>query len=254
MNTQNPSTGAAQAVGTAEAKDVVLPRLMRVSEVERDCAPDSAPAQLVKWLREFVARPNPQLGRPGTVCPFVPHSLDLDTIWISEITDTQPDVENICAVMAALRNVFLETEPTSGQETMNKAILITMPGLAALGEEGLAMIDTAENKLKPYFVDKGMMIGGFYAFHPNPGLRNPDFRPFQSPVPLLGIRRMAEADLPFMKFPSYTPQETSTYLRAYLFRLGGSLRLSKFNEALAGLIAAEVAMQAANANSDKASV
>ena len=44
----------------------------------------------------------------------------------------------------------------------------------------------------------GLMIGQFYPGCDEAGIRNPDFRPLQSPIPLLAIRHMVNSDFPFL--------------------------------------------------------
>jgi hypothetical protein len=226
-------------------RQATTPRLMRVSEVDRCCAPTSTPVTVLKWLREFIARPHPQLGRAGSICPVVPHALSIDSIWITEITDEDPSVESISAIITNYRNVFLETEPRSGPESKSKALLVTFPSLISRGADGAALSDQVQYRLKPYFVEKGTMLGEFHATNESPGLRNPAFRPLRSPVPMLAIRHMVESDLPFMTRATYTPKERSGFLRSYLFRLGGSLTQSSFNEALECLIASEANLSTA---------
>jgi uncharacterized protein DUF6875 len=241
------ASGCPHHPGAPEAchEQMVMPRLMRVSEVDRNCDPASAPACVLKWLREFIARPHPNLGRAGSVCPFVPNSLELDSIWIAEITTDKPSIESISATMTRYRNIFLETEPKHGPAAMNKAFLVAFPSLMASGAEGTAVIDEVQYRLKPYFVERGMMLGEFHAANESPGLRNPEFRPLRSPIPMLAIRHMVESDLPFMTRMRYTPRERSAFLRSYLFRLGGALSQSSFNGALDCLIAAEASLSAA---------
>ena len=221
-----------------------VPRLMRVSEVERECAPDSARAQLLKWVREFIGAPHPDLGRTGSICPFVPGALILDTIWFAEVTDAEPTLDGIGRMIREYRNVFLTTEPSKPPASIDKAFLVAFPTLVARGAEGIALIDRVQYLLKPYFVDQGMMLGEFHLLNESPGLRNPDFRPLRSPVPMLAIRLMVESDLPFMTRDKYSYAERTAFLRSYLYRLGGSLKPSKFNEVLEKLIVAEVAMRA----------
>jgi hypothetical protein len=48
-----------------------------------------------------------------------------------------------------------------------------------------------------------------------------------------------ESDLPFMTRGNYTAKQQAAFLRAYLFRLGSSLKQSSFDEALERLIALE---------------
>lgn len=222
-----------------------IPRLMRVSEVERECAADSTRSQLLKWLREFIGAPHPDLGRPGSICPFVPGALNMDTIWFAEVTDAEPTADSIGEIIKEYRNVFLATEPSKAPESINKAFLVAFPTLVARGAEGTALVDRVQHMLKPYFVDQGMMLGEFHALNDSPGLRNPEFRPLRSPVPMLAMRLMVESDLPFMTRDKYSNSERAAFLRSYLYRLGGSLKPSKFNEVLEKLIVTEVAMRAA---------
>jgi hypothetical protein len=215
------------------------PRLMHVSEVERTCGPASPLRTVLDWVRSFLAAPHSQLGREGTVCPFVPTALELDTIWMAEV-QASASLESISEIVTEYRNLFLETEPTRAPEAINKSFLLVFPGFRDNGAEGPALIDRVQARLKRYFVDMGLMLGEFHAKNESPGLRNPDFRPLRSPIPMLAIRHMVDSDLPFLVRESYAPEERSAFLRSYLFRLGGTLTPAQFNEALDGLVASEL--------------
>jgi hypothetical protein len=219
--------------------EVPLPRLMRVSEIEREYSPASPLGLVVGWIRGFLARPHPELGRPGLVCPFVPGALKMDSIWLTEMAETVPSFERLSAIITGYRNVFLETEPKSGPEAMNKVFLVAFP---SFGPDGTAVIEKVQSTLKRYFVDMGLLVGEFHAANANPGLHNPEFRPLRSPVPMLAIRHLVESDLAFLNRDFYSVSLRATYLRSYLFRLGGKLSQLKFEEALDGLISAEVVL------------
>jgi len=221
------------------------PRLMRIAEVERTCNPASPLGAIVEWVHSFLARPHPHLGRHGSVCPFVPVALGLNTIWMAEVAETTPSLERVSAIITEYRDVFLQTEPTRGPDALNKAFLVIFPALTADGADGAAIIDKIQASLKRYFVQMGLMLGEFHSKNESPGLRNPNFRPLRSPIPMLAIRHMVESDLPFLIRETYSPEQRSSFLRSYLFRLGGVLSQERFNEALAGLIAAEKAMASA---------
>jgi hypothetical protein len=218
-----------------------MPRLLRISEVERECADTSPSRCTLGWIRSFLARPHSDLGRRGSVCPFVPTALGTDTIWMADVAEKTLTFERISALITEYRDVFLETEPTTGAAAINKAFIITFPSLADSGATGAAVIDRVQVSLKRYFVEMGLMLGEFHAANESPGLYNPDFRPLRSPIPMLAIRHMMESDLPFLLRDSYPPVVRSSYLRSYLFRLGGSLSQVRFNQAVDGLIAAELA-------------
>jgi hypothetical protein len=218
------------------------PRLMRISEIDQSCDSSSSLRRVLDWIRGFLARPHPQLGRHGSVCPFVPAALELDTIWMAEVAEATPSFERISSIINGYRNAFLETEPKSGAEAINKAFLVVFPSLTASGAEDAAIIDKVQSSLKRQFVEVGLMLGEFHATHEGRGLRNPDFRPLRSSLPILAIRHMVESDLPFLMRETYSPQLRSVFLRSYLFRMGGALSQVKFDEALDGLIAAHRAI------------
>jgi hypothetical protein len=61
-------------------------------------------------------------------------------------------------------------------------------------EQAPSVIDELQRRLEPGFVARGLMIGAFHPGSSRPGLRNPDFRPFRAPVPLLVVRALVAAD------------------------------------------------------------
>lgn len=228
----------AQRVASARPSD--RPALWRISEVERNAGSASALGCMAAWVRGFLARPHPELGRKGSVCPFVPLSLVMDSIWMAEVTEHNPSFETISAIITEYRDVFLSREPTSGPEALQKSFLIVFPTLMAEDSGGAARVDKVQVALKKYFVDMGLMLGEFHSENESPGLRNSEFRPLRSPVPTLAIRHMVESDLPFLMRESYPARERSSFLRSYLSRIGKSLNPAKFNQVLDRLIAAEI--------------
>lgn len=225
------------AQGPAEEAPVVLPPLYPASQVERVFGSHSPPQQILHWVNSFLARPHAELGRKGPVCPFVPISLEMDTIWLAEIGHSNPDPEQVAAIITRYRDLFLEAEPKSGPDMINKAFLVVFSGL---GAEGAAVVDQVQYRLKRFFVEKGLMLGEFHANNQSPGLRNPDFRPLRSPVPMLAIRYMVDSDLPFLAREDYPPALRTTFLRTYLARLGSLLPPGKFDEAVNAVVEAEI--------------
>jgi hypothetical protein len=78
------------------------------------------------------------------------------------------------------------------------------------------LIDVSKERLKPLFVNDGLMLGEFHELNESPGLHNPDFRPLRSPIPLLAIRRMVYSDIVFLNRPSDPPERRIRFLEAYL--------------------------------------
>jgi kynurenine 3-monooxygenase len=236
---------AAAAVQTQIENATLAARvgLLRGSDVERE-QPDSPLAASVEWVRTFLARPHPDVGRPGPVCPFAPAALALDTIWLAQIDDSSPDPARLAEVLAQYRDVFAEIEPRTGPSAINKTIMVVFPNMTA---DAAALVDDVQRELKPSFVELGLMLGEFHARNETPGLRNADFRPLRSPVPMLVMRQMVETDLPFLRRSIDEPQIRVAYLRSYLRRLGGTVRRNSFDQAVAALVEAELELQSQSA-------
>lgn len=103
---------------------------------------------------------------------------------------TAADIEETVADAATL---FHHLPPTDGPETLLKAVLILFPTVT-----DYSMIDEAQKNLKEESVPMGLMIGQFYPGCGEPGIRNQNFRPLQSPFPLIAIRNMVSSDFPFL--------------------------------------------------------
>lgn len=215
-------------------------QLRRASEVDAGSNIDSPLGSTVAWIRNFLARPHPELGRAGPVCPFTPMALELDTIWLIEIADSKPDMQRMQDLIEQCRKVFMETEPREGPMSINKVIMVVFAGMSA---DDAPWIDALQAKLKPNFVDVGLMLGEFHARNDTPGLRNEAFRPLRSPIPMLVIRHMVESDLPFLKRECDVPEIRISYLRSYLRRLGPSIRRNYFDQAVDALVEAEIELR-----------
>lgn len=190
-----------------------------------------APFSLVKttqWLEDFVAKPNMDLGRAGVVCPFVNRALKLETIQMMEVSMLEMSQSELENLIRECREIFLKQFPQQGKLSMYKALLLIFPDIA---DDQCSLIDQVQKKLKPFFVEKKLMLGEFYPCNQSPGLHNPDFRPLQSPVPMLVIRSMTEADLPFLSRTSDAPEVRAKFLEAYLEQMVALGHRSRLNEA-----------------------
>lgn len=236
-NNYQRQTGARDGSASCTSDFTGIPRLMRMSEVAECAAPGTSLRAVHDWVHSFLAAPHPNLGRKGSVCPFVPLSIELDMIWMAEVDDLHATHGAISNIVSTFRDRFLEMEPTDPAQAINKAFMIVF---SKLSDEDSHRVDEVQLALKAEFVDRGLMLGEFHAQNRGEGLRNPDFRPLRSPIPILAIRHMVESDLPFLSKPDYTPELRSRFLRAYLQRFAGTVARSKFDFALNSLIEAEI--------------
>jgi hypothetical protein len=174
------------------------------------------------WTENFLARPNPDLGRAGPVCPFIRPSLDKKSLWLTSIEGAEPATEAFEERVLGYKDWFLELPPATGEEEIFKAILILLPDVEEKNYE--AVIDGMQKRLKPAFVKQQLMIGQFHALSEEAGVRNASFRPLKCPVPLLAIRRITPGDIVFMKRPDgqYDKEYLENFLRTFAHGLPGS--------------------------------
>ncbi len=177
--------------------------------------------EVMEWVKSFLSRHHPDLGRPGPVCPYVPHALKSNNIEMAVIRTKNHESQQIEKVVKNYRDIFLETAKNQKEATTTKAFLLIFPDVHI--EDTTPIIDSIQQKLKPLFVESGLMLGEFHKRTQSPGLHNPNFRPLRSPIPLLAIRFMGEFDLPFLESPD-DPHLRIRYLEAYLKYFSGQIK------------------------------
>ena len=188
-------------------------------------------------MYDFVAKPHADLGRKGAVCPWVPLSLKQDKLFFVEIDQNNLTEDEICQILIDYRDKFLSMEPTTGTNSLQKSFVILFP---FLGPNSSDIIDSVHFKMKKEFVENRLMLGDFYENNFSPGLRNIEFRPLCSPVPMLVIRYMVETDLFFLESPKHPLCERAFFLRSYLTAFRGQISASKMNDVLDSLIKIEI--------------
>jgi hypothetical protein len=146
------------------------------------------------WVKDFLANPHSQVGRVGSVCPFIPRAIQLDLVRMTVIRTHDVEPQRIEAIVKRHRDVFLELEPKDGN-ALFKTLLLVFPNLVT--EPDFQLINGLHKTLKSFFMESGLMLGVFHPVANKPGLHNPNFRPFLSPVPLLAIRFIVPPDVIF---------------------------------------------------------
>ncbi|MGA5131363.1 DUF6875 domain-containing protein [Streptomyces olivoreticuli] len=177
---------------------------------EREAAVDERLRPVADWISGHVARPHPNLGRRGAVCPFVPLSQRLGLIRFALATPPVADEAGLKAATSALKAHWLAMEPRGGPHAIDKTIVLVLPGLPE------DLVVRVHDRLKPEFVGDGMMLGEFFPDHPGPGLHNPAFRPLHSDTPLLVARSMVANDLPFLTEKRYPAERRAGFVTAFL--------------------------------------
>jgi hypothetical protein len=184
--------------------------------------------EILQYLRNFIAKPHPDVGRPGAVCPFVPKGLKLNHMRLKVVRSKNLEQQQIADIVLPHLNTFLELEPREREGSFfNKAILFIFPDIS--DDDAPRIINSVQQQLKPFFVDAGLMLGEFHNRTESPGLHNPNFRPLRSPIPMLVIRPMTEVDLIFLlpDDPRLRVRYLESYLRHFENKIKDEKRLKK---------------------------
>jgi hypothetical protein len=187
--------------------------------------------EVAEWITSFVAKPHEDLGRSGPVCPFVPGSLERDTLWLAPEHVSGRSVPEVVEVLKGYKRLFKEAQPTEGADTTYKSIVVVFTDLS---EERAAQFfaEVLKPLAVPSYADDGFVMGGFHSSSPGTALYNPGFRPFTSPVPFLLMRQAVVDDWKFFlemedwltmwahRYPESGAQALAVELRRLPWRTG----------------------------------
>lgn len=162
---------------------------------ELDLLEKNALQDTMGWVHDFLCKPNLNMGREGIVCPFTPSSLNKGLFWITFCREQPVTMNSALTLILELRDWFLEKTLTNKGNKMFHTILILFPNR---GKDNSHIIEKIQKNLKMDFVQNGLMVGQFYQDCEESGLWNSDFKPLQSPIPMIAIRNMVPSDFPFL--------------------------------------------------------
>jgi hypothetical protein len=148
------------------------------------------------WIKTFVVKPHKDLGRAGSVCPFVTGSLERKVLWLTpdQIADRgEPDVVEL---VSDYKKLFLETRPTGGDDADYKVIVVVFTDLPTDRAQGV-FDGVLQHLAVRSYADDGILFGPYYEGNEGTAIYNSRFRPFQSPVPFLFVRSGVISDWKF---------------------------------------------------------
>jgi hypothetical protein len=148
------------------------------------------------WIKTFVVQPHKDLGRAGTVCPFVPGSLERKTLWLAPEQIADRDGPEVVELMSGYKRLLLDTRPTDGDDVIYNVIVVVFSDLSADRAQGV-FDDVLQQLAVPSYEEDGILFGPYYEGHEGTAIYNSSFRPFQSPVPFLFVRHGVTSDWKF---------------------------------------------------------
>ena len=148
------------------------------------------------WIKTYVVEPHKDLGRAGPVCPFVPEALERKTLWLAPEQIADLEVPAVVELINGYQRLFLDAQPTDGDDANYKVIVVVFTDLSADRAQGV-FDDVLQHLAVPSYVEDGIVFGPFYEGHEGTAIYNSSFRPFRSPVPFLFVRHGVISDWKF---------------------------------------------------------
>jgi hypothetical protein len=148
------------------------------------------------WITTFVVRPHKDLGRAGTVCPFVPGSLERNVLWLAPERIADPGEPDVVELVSGYKRLFREIQPIGGEDADYKVIVVVFTNLPADRAQGV-FDHVLQHLAVPSYADDGILFGPYYEGNEGTAIYNSKFRPFQSPVPFLFVRNGVISDWKF---------------------------------------------------------
>lgn len=148
------------------------------------------------WTKSFVIQRHKELGRPGPVCPFTPVAIEHKALWLAPERSAGLSKPQVIELIKGYQRLLLSNPPAEGEGAKNKSIVVVFTDLpAAHAKEFIG--GALEPIAIPSYVNDGLVMGPFFEGNDGTAIYNPNFRPFQSPVPLLLMRRAVLSDWKF---------------------------------------------------------
>jgi hypothetical protein len=122
------------------------------------------------WIESFVVKPHKDLGRAGTVRPFVPGSLERKTLWLAPEQVADRDGSEVVEVMRGYKKRLLDARPATGDDVIYNVIVVVFTDLPAdrahdVFEEVLERLAVAS------YAEDGILFGPYYKGNPGTALQ-----------------------------------------------------------------------------------
>jgi hypothetical protein len=105
-------------------------------------------------------------------------------------------VPAVVELINGYQRLFLDAQPTDGDDAKYKVIVVVFTDLSADRAQGV-FDDVQQQLAVPSYVEDGILFGPFYEGNEGTALYNSGFQPFQSPVPFLFVRHGVVGDWKF---------------------------------------------------------
>jgi hypothetical protein len=147
------------------------------------------------WIREYLGRPNADLGRKGPVCPFAVPALngnDLRVSFDEEIDGSSP--WRMRRAILRYADAYKRTARAS-QQPESTALLVVFPRMKP---EYFGRLDETHAEMKTLLMKGDVMVSAVHPESSRPGVWNAGFRPLRAPFAAFVFRAMDVRDIVFV--------------------------------------------------------
>jgi hypothetical protein len=150
--------------------------------------------EALRWINDYLGRPDERIGRPGAVCPFVKPAQRAESLIIEEDPiGPDPSPGEMSRLVWDSVDTFLGMSWPQTNETL-RVLVVMMPGL---DDSAADLFERMHADVKGEIMRRGLMIGHFHPRITKGSGRNGDFPIEGAPVPMYSFRYMSFHDILF---------------------------------------------------------
>ncbi len=218
---------------------------------------------VLAWFKQFLAKPHSKLGRRGAVCPAISGALNKDNLLLKSVRVDKPTEDGMAQILGQLRDIFPLLEPKAmgagcplkrivrrigrffgyggnslpSQSSIARApfsVVLILPGI---DQDGARLVTDVRWSMKTSFREAGLVLAFCHPWDESPALRNKQFLPYRSPIPLVAVRRLepTKSTMDFMRNASEPPYARANQLQFLLRQYAGVLEQGLVTEAYRGI-------------------
>jgi hypothetical protein len=151
-------------------------------------------AEVFAWVRQYLGRPHPQLGRAGAVCPFAQPALDTDQLRVTISDDDGASRTRLRALLLEHAAAFA-ARLRDGSPSMYASLVVVFPRIP---EDRFHLLDQLHDELKTSLMTSDIMVSPFHPKSERPALWNPAFHVLRAPFAGFAFRKMDVRDIVFV--------------------------------------------------------
>lgn len=161
------------------------------------------------WIRDYLGRPHPDLGRKGPVCPYAGPSLQDDGLWVT--FDDEADGASAWRLRRALLR-YADAYTARARATPHPELTALLVVLSRVPRERYARLDELHSEMKTMLMTNDVMVSALHPDSTRSAVWNPQFHVLRAPFPAFAFRTMDVRDIVFV---ATNPKAFAHYARRF---------------------------------------